>query len=65
MNKEFNTVMVDIDRYSQLVAAEARLDSLKRFAFKSEYSISPADIASILGIDLPKGQGDDSASGDI
>lgn len=58
MNKEFNTVMVDIDRYSQLIAIEARLESLKRFVQKSEYNINPSDIASILYFDLPEKQGD-------
>ena len=65
MSKEFNTVMVDIDRYSQLIAIEARLDSLKRFASKSEYSISQEDIAAILGFNFPNKQGDNDARGDI
>jgi len=64
MNKEFNSVIVDIDRYSQLVAIEARLDSLKRIVSKSEYSIAREDIASILGFELPERQGDACACRD-
>ncbi|GEM_PF-2005167 len=44
----------DPEKHEAGVAAIARLDVLKNFTIKSEYSISREDIASILGFELPE-----------
>lgn len=49
----------DPEKYEAGVAAVARLDALKNFTIKSEYSISREDIASILGFELPAKVGRD------
>ncbi len=43
----------DPEKHEAGIAAIARLDALKNFTIKSEYSISREDIASILGFELP------------
>lgn len=58
-------VYVPLNNYEDGVCAMARIESLKAFTLNSEYSISKADIASILGFELTKVKGDARESGDI
>lgn len=46
-------IYVPLDSYEAGAAAMARLDVLKNFTIKSNYSVSREEIASILGFDLP------------
>lgn len=58
-------VYVPLNNYEDGVCAMARIESLKAFTLKSDYSISREDIASILGFELAKVKGDAHESGDI
>jgi hypothetical protein len=58
-------VCVPLNNFENGVCAMARIESLKAFTLNSDYSISRADIASILGFELPKVKGDAHESGDI
>ncbi|RFZ77348.1 hypothetical protein DS742_19365 [Lacrimispora amygdalina] len=44
----------DAEKYETGISAMARIDALKAFTIKSQYSIDREDIASILGFELPK-----------
>lgn len=53
-NKLIGVAPVDREKYDLGIAALARLDALKEFTLKSEYSIDRKDIAAILGFELPE-----------
>jgi len=54
MEEKIIMVYVPLNEYGKGQAAMARLDALKAFTVKSDYSISQEDIASILGFELPE-----------
>ncbi len=53
MEEKIIMVYVPLNDYGKGQAAMARLDALKAFTVKNDYSISREDIASILGFELP------------
>lgn len=58
-------VSVPLSSYEDGVRAMARMEALKAFVIKEEYSISRDDIASIVGFELPLKGGDADVCGDM
>lgn len=56
-------VSVPLSSYEDGVRALARIEALKAFVIKEEYSISRGDIASIVGFELPLKGGDADVCG--
>lgn len=48
------TVEISIEKYNYFVALEARVEAIKDFVAKSQYSVDRQDIASIIGFPLPE-----------
>lgn len=46
-------VSVPLSSYEDGVRAMARIEALKALTIKEKYSISPKDIAAVLGFELP------------
>lgn len=46
------TVEISIEKYNYFVALEARVEALKDFVAKSQYSVDRKDVASIIGFPL-------------
>lgn len=64
MNGEI-MVYVPLNSYEDGVCAMARVEALKSFTIKNEYSISREDIASILGFELPVKGGSANVRGNM
>lgn len=65
MEKKITMGYVPLKEYADGKAAMARLEVLKAFTIKSDYSISREEIASILGFELPEKGGDADVCGNM
>lgn len=54
MEKETTMINVPLENYEDGVSAMTRIEILKTFTIKSDYSVSREDVACILGFELPK-----------
>lgn len=53
MNDSELMVTIPLNRYTELVENETRLEVLTRVTVKERYSVNKEDIATILGFELP------------